>query len=140
MPFSYARVGSHRISGSSKRQPGRAAAAGTTAAAAARIPGILAYEARVEGVREWPVDVPTLLRLTLYLALPLVSWIGGAFVAMILVAEFVVHYHIDWAKSAVGEHYGFKPDMPEYWHALGLDQTLHQITYLAIAAAWYFLG
>ena len=66
--------------------------------------------------------------------------IGGAFVAMILVAEFIVHYHIDWAKSAVGEHYGFKPDMPEYWHALGLDQTLHQITYLAIAAAWYFLG
>ena len=53
-------------------------------AAAARMPGILAYEARVEGVREWPFDVPTLLRLTLYLALPLVSWIGGAFVERLL--------------------------------------------------------
>lgn len=53
-------------------------------AAAARIPGILAYEARVEGVREWPFDVPTLLRLTFYLALPLVSWIGGAFVERLL--------------------------------------------------------
>ena len=53
-------------------------------AAAARMPGILAYEARVEGVREWPFDVPTLLRLMLYLALPLVSWIGGAFVERLL--------------------------------------------------------
>jgi hypothetical protein len=53
-------------------------------AAAARIPGILAYEARVQGVREWPFDVPTLLRLTFYLALPLGSWIGGAFVERLL--------------------------------------------------------
>ena len=63
--------------------------------------------------------------------------IGGLFAAGVLLAEFLLHYHIDWAKSAVGEHYGFKPDMPEYWHALGLDQALHQITYIAIAAAWY---
>jgi hypothetical protein len=53
-------------------------------AAAARIPGILAYEARVEGISEWPFDVPTLLRLTLYLALPIGSWIGGALVEQLL--------------------------------------------------------
>jgi hypothetical protein len=52
--------------------------------AAARVPGLLAYEARIERVREWPFDVPSLLRFTLYLAIPLGSWFGGALVERLL--------------------------------------------------------
>ena len=41
---------------------------------------LVAYEARIESVREWPFDSGTLSRFLLYLALPLGSWAGGALV------------------------------------------------------------
>jgi hypothetical protein len=41
---------------------------------------MLAYEARIESVREWPFDTSTLRRFGLFLLIPLVSWIGGALV------------------------------------------------------------
>lgn len=41
---------------------------------------LLAYREFVESVREWPFDSPSLLRFALYLAIPLGSWLGGAFV------------------------------------------------------------
>jgi len=47
---------------------------------------LLAYRGFVESVREWPFDSPTLLRFILYLAIPLGSWLGGAFVERILSA------------------------------------------------------
>jgi hypothetical protein len=40
----------------------------------------IAYRGLIESVREWPVDAPTLRRFTLYLAIPLGSWLGGALV------------------------------------------------------------
>lgn len=47
---------------------------------------LIAYEARIESVREWPFDAPTMLRFVLYLAIPLGSWLGGAFVERLLSA------------------------------------------------------
>jgi hypothetical protein len=47
---------------------------------ATRLGGLLAFEARIAGVVEWPFDVGTLLRFTVFLALPLGSWIAGALV------------------------------------------------------------
>jgi hypothetical protein len=41
---------------------------------------MLAYEARIESVREWPFDTSTLSRFALFLLIPLASWIGGALV------------------------------------------------------------
>ena len=41
---------------------------------------LLAYEARIEGVGEWPFDPSTLRRFGFFLLIPLVSWIGGALV------------------------------------------------------------
>jgi len=41
---------------------------------------LLAYEARIEAVREWPFDVSTLARFAALLLLPLGSWLGGALV------------------------------------------------------------
>jgi hypothetical protein len=62
-----------------------AAEPGTESAeAGARLPGLLAYEKRIESVREWPFDAPTLTRFFLYVAIPLGSWVGGALVERLL--------------------------------------------------------
>jgi len=45
-----------------------------------RLADLLAYEARIAAVREWPIDATTLLRFTLFLLLPLGSWLGSAVV------------------------------------------------------------
>lgn len=63
-------------------------------------------------------------------------------------AEAVVHYHIDWAKVQITKNCGWsKFDTGDaynpahlrifsnnYFHALGFDQLLHQLTYIAMAA------
>lgn len=45
---------------------------------------LIAYKEHVESVREWPIDTPTAVRFLLYLALPLGSWLGGAFVERVV--------------------------------------------------------
>jgi hypothetical protein len=57
-------------------------------------------------------------------------WLGVA----IVVGEFVVHYHIDWAKEQIGRRLRLKPDSGGFWTALGADQLLHHLTYVAITA------
>ena len=52
--------------------------------AAARLPALLAYESRIQSVQEWPFDTPTLLRFAFYLTIPVVSWLGGAFVERLI--------------------------------------------------------
>ena len=44
------------------------------------ITDVLAYRAMIENIRNWPFDSPTLVRFTIYLLIPLGSWLGGAFV------------------------------------------------------------
>jgi hypothetical protein len=44
--------------------------------AGGQLPGLLAFEKRIEFVREWPFDAPTLTRFFLYIAIPLGSWVG----------------------------------------------------------------
>jgi hypothetical protein len=51
-----------------------------TAEDALRLSGLLAFEARIAGVGEWPFDFGTFVRFALFLALPLGSWIASAFV------------------------------------------------------------
>jgi hypothetical protein len=55
-----------------------------SAGASTRLPALLAFEKRIESVREWPFDAPTLTRFFLYVAIPLGSWIGGALVERLL--------------------------------------------------------
>lgn len=48
-------------------------------------------------------------------------------------ADFVIHYHVDWAKVQITRRY--KYDMTkdaQYWWWLGIDQYLHSLTYVAI--------
>ncbi len=49
------------------------------------------------------------------------------------IVDFILHYHIDWAKMKLCRVYNLKPDNSEwYWHLLGLDQLLHGLTYVGI--------
>src|SRR5690606_2424568 len=53
---------------------------------------------------------------------------------LIIAAEFVIHYHIDWTKeSAVRRRAWTTADTP-YWMALGGDQLAHHLTYIGMAA------
>ena len=53
-----------------------------------------------------------------------------AFASILAFLDSMIHYHIDWIKS----NYGHK-DMTQksFWVHLGLDQMMHQITYIFIA-------
>lgn len=53
---------------------------------------------------------------------------------VIVVGEFVLHYHIDWLKEKIGNVWQLRSDQREYWWLFGIDQWLHQMTYLGIAA------
>jgi len=48
--------------------------------ATGRLADLLAWESRVARVAEWPIDAGTVLRLALYLAIGLGSWLGAAIV------------------------------------------------------------
>jgi hypothetical protein len=54
--------------------------------------------------------------------------------AAIALGEFVLHYHIDWAKEQVTHRNGWTARDSGFWHALGTDQLLHGLSYLAIIA------
>lgn len=56
------------------------AAESPTAPPAADLPVLLAYEARIQQVSEWPFDPSTLLRFSLFVLIPLASWVAGAVV------------------------------------------------------------
>ncbi len=62
---------------------------------------------------------------------------GSAGLALALLAgEFLVHYHIDWAKEQIVHHYGWKFADRQYGCALGFDQFLHGLTYVALLWIW----
>src|ERR1043166_5415962 len=67
-------------------------------------------------------------------SLPAILLIGGApgLIAMIVIGEFLVHYHVDWSKLYIDKRFRLRIDRSAYWVVFGLDQLLHQITYIVI--------
>ena len=55
----------------------------------------------------------------------------------VLIAEFVIHYHIDWGKERIVRRFGWR-EGARFWNAMGFDQLLHGLTYLAIVV--YVIG
>lgn len=48
--------------------------------------------------------------------------------------DYLLHYHIDWAKVNLTKRFDLTPmNSEKYWWLLGFDQLLHQLTYLLIA-------
>jgi hypothetical protein len=58
------------------------------------------------------------------------------FVVVLCIFEGVLHFHIDFAKGCHSDKAGHGPDKPAYWRAFGVDQTLHQLTYVAMIWVW----
>lgn len=60
----------------------------------------------------------------------------GIFAAVV---DFILHYHIDWAKININKKYNYTPKDHQFWFWLGLDQLAHQITYI-ILVGWVFFA
>lgn len=55
--------------------------------------------------------------------------------AAIIAAEAVVHYHIDWLKEQIVRGNGWTSHDTLFWWALGIDQLMHGLTYVAMVWA-----
>lgn len=64
--------------------PVLAARPGKARDAAAHLHVLLTLRAQIESAREWPWDVPTLVRFALYVAIGMGSWLGGALVERVV--------------------------------------------------------
>ena len=54
---------------------------------------------------------------------------------LLAAGDFLIHYHVDWAKMNINDKMGWKSnEHPEFWILLGLDQLAHMLTYIAIIA------
>ena len=56
----------------------------------------------------------------------------------IIAVEFVIHYLLDYAKIQYSKSVHMDTQASRYWALFGLDQTAHQMTYIAMvwAALW----
>lgn len=69
------------------------------------------------------------------LTLLVIIWVCAPLVAVtILVAEFIVHYHLDWGKEKVNQSFATTPENGLYWRTFGIDQLAHQLTYVVMVA------
>ncbi len=61
-------------------------------------------------------------------------WFFADIVWCLLMAmfDFLVHYHVDWAKTNINQKYNLTPNDEKFWWLLGLDQLLHSLTYVVI--------
>lgn len=62
------------------------------------------------------------------------------FVILLVLAEWVVHFHIDWWKGRLTADQNLTPADAGYWRASGVDQALHQLTYVAMIWLWLMVG
>lgn len=53
--------------------------------------------------------------------------------ATYFVVDSVAHYFIDYAKVNLTKKMGWRAEHnPEFWYAVGIDQYMHQMTYVSI--------
>ena len=48
-------------------------------------------------------------------------------------ADFLIHYIVDWSKMRLNAINGWNPTKPHFWTAILVDQYAHYLTYLGIA-------
>ena len=75
-------------------------------------------------------------------SLPLYWFLGvpafGCFILMLF--EYVVHYHMDWFKVWFGKKKDWHTQTFEFWEFLGFDQLVHYFTYWVILFTLYKYG
>jgi hypothetical protein len=58
----------------------------------------------------------------------------------IYLIDFILHYHIDWCKMNINRIKGWGPlTHDQFWRLTGVDQFLHQATYLFLIWLTFFL-
>lgn len=72
--------------------------------------------------------IGTFLAVLFVAGFPYIAWAG-----ILGGIDFVLHYHIDWAKININKKYHYTVQDKQFWMWLGLDQLAHQVTYLALA-------
>lgn len=74
------------------------------------------------------------------LSIPCLLVVGATlkFTLVLVVIEWAVHFHIDWAKARYSDTRALHPGQARFWHAFGVDQTLHALTYAAMIWAWLY--
>jgi Protein of unknown function (DUF3307) len=59
----------------------------------------------------------------------LIAGLGLTDIAVLCIAEFIIHYVVDFIKVDLSARYKSGPDTTIYWALHGGDQLLHQLTY-----------
>jgi hypothetical protein len=62
----------------------------------------------------------------------LIAGLGATDIIVLCVAEFVIHYLVDFIKVEISAHSKGGPDTMTYWALHGGDQLLHQLTYAGL--------
>lgn len=62
------------------------------------------------------------------------------FILPLVLAELVVHFHIDWWKGRYTSDHQLTPADASYWRATGVDQASHQLTYVVMIWLWLLYG
>jgi len=62
----------------------------------------------------------------------LVLFTGVPLAVLLAIVDFLIHYHVDWAKMNIGKKYGYTVADKEFWFWLGMDQLAHSLTYVWI--------
>ena len=62
------------------------------------------------------------------------------FIVPLVLAEWAVHFHIDWWKGRHTSDQKITPADAGYWRASGVDQALHQLPYIAMIWIWLTMG
>lgn len=65
----------------------------------------------------------------------LAAGIGTGTVVILALIELLLHYHIDWVKELLTRLWKLDPNVVRFWHVHGVDQALHQATY--VATVWW---
>lgn len=50
--------------------------------------------------------------------------------ALVMIVDFAMHYHIDYAKVSINARMGWRAEHPQFWWLIGADQFAHQLTYI----------
>lgn len=70
----------------------------------------------------------------------LIFWAFGTsavWIAILVLFEWVTHFHIDFWKASTGVKKGHTPADAAFWRAMGTDQALHHLTNIGMALVWY---
>jgi len=59
-----------------------------------------------------------------------------SFILIIAALEWIIHFNIDFAKASYSDKKQLQPNQAAFWRAAGLDQLMHNLTYVAMAWAW----